>query len=113
MEEGTVGLSAKERARLVELQEQLEGMPALTAFGKACHKLGIAIITAGSPQAKGRIERRHGVLQDRLVKELRLRGIMDLAGANALLAADGVSRRDQPQVRAPPRKPHGSSPPGA
>jgi len=65
--------------------EQLAGRPALTAFGRACHKLGIQIIPASSPQAKGRIERRHGVLQDRLVKEMRLRGIKDLAAANALL----------------------------
>ena len=65
--------------------EQLAGRPALSAFGKACHKLGIQIIPAASPQAKGRIERRHGVLQDRLVKEMRLRGIKDLEAANALL----------------------------
>lgn len=65
--------------------EQLAGRPALSAFGKACHKLGIQIIPAASPQAKGRIERRHGVLQDRLVKELRLRGIKDREAANALL----------------------------
>ena len=65
--------------------EQLADQPALTAFGKACHKLGIQIIPAASPQAKGRIERRHGVLQDRLVKEMRLRGIKDLGAANALL----------------------------
>ena len=64
------------------VDEQLAGRPALTAFGKACHKLGIQIIPAASPQAKGRIERRHGVLQDRLVKELRLRGIKDLEAAN-------------------------------
>jgi transposase len=67
-------------------EEQLAGRPALTAFGKACHKLGIQIIPAASPQAKGRIERRHGVLQDRLVKEMRLHGIKDLEAANALLA---------------------------
>lgn len=67
------------------VEEQLAGRPALTAFGKACHKLGIQIIPAASPQAKGRIERRHGVLQDRLVKEMRLRGIKDLEAANALL----------------------------
>jgi transposase len=69
-------------------QEQLAGQPALTAFGKACHKLGIQIIAAASPQAKGRIERRHGVLQDRLVKELRLRGIKDLEAANEFLASE-------------------------
>ena len=69
-------------------QEQLAGQPALTAFGKACHNLGIQIIPAASPQAKGRIERRHGVLQDRLVKELRLRGIKDLEAANGFLASE-------------------------
>jgi hypothetical protein len=66
-------------------EEQLAGRPALSAFGKACHKLGVQIIPAASPQAKGRIERRHGVLQDRLVKEMRLRGIKDLGAANAFL----------------------------
>jgi len=68
--------------------EQLAGRPALSAFGKACHKLSIQIIPAASPQAKGRIERRHGVLQDRLVKEMRLRGIKDLAAANGFLSSE-------------------------
>jgi hypothetical protein len=72
------------------VDEQLAGRPALTAFGKACHKLGIQIIPAASPQAKGRIERRHGVLQDRLVKELRLHGIKDLEAANDLLVGGFV-----------------------
>ena len=67
-------------------EEQLRGERALTAFGKACQRLGIEILTASSPQAKGRIERRHGVLQDRLVKELRLAGVNDLDGGNAVLA---------------------------
>ena len=68
--------------------EQLADEPALSAFGKACHRLGIQIIPAASPQAKGRIERRHGVLQDRLVKEMRLRGIKDLATANGFLKSE-------------------------
>lgn len=67
-------------------EEQLLDRPALSAFGKACHKLSIQIIPAASPQAKGRIERRHGVLQDRLVKEMRLREIKDLGAANAFLS---------------------------
>jgi transposase len=71
-------------------EEQLAGQPALTVFGLACHKLGIQIIAASSPQAKGRVERRHGVLQDRLVKELRLLGIKDLASANELLVGGFV-----------------------
>lgn len=68
------------------LQEQLAGEEPRTAFGKACAKLGIEIITANSPQAKGRVERAHGVDQDRLVKEMRLRGVTTIAGANELLA---------------------------
>jgi len=68
------------------LEEQLSGEAPLTAFGQACKKLGISIITAHSPQAKGRVERKHGVFQDRLVKELRLRRITTLEGANKLLS---------------------------
>jgi len=52
---------------------------------KACKKLGICIIKAYSPQAKGRVERSHGVYQDRFVKELRLRKIKTLDGANEVL----------------------------
>jgi transposase len=67
------------------LEEQLEGVEPMTAFGKACDKLGIEIITAYSPQAKGRVERRHGVFQDRFVKELRLQNISGIDLANDLL----------------------------
>jgi hypothetical protein len=49
-------------------KELLGGEAALTAFGKMCAKLGIEIIAASSPQAKGRVERKHGVHQDRLIK---------------------------------------------
>lgn len=71
--------------RPATLAEELAGEEPLSAFGKACQKLGIAIIAAHSPQAKGRVERKHGVFQDRLVKELALRGINTIIGANALL----------------------------
>ena len=54
-------------------------------FGRACGKLGVQVIAANSPQAKGRVERNHGVDQDRLVKELRLAGISTIAGANRFL----------------------------
>ena len=57
------------------LEEQLAGQAPMTAFGQACAKLGIQLIPANSPQAKGRVERRHGVLQDRFVKELSLRAL--------------------------------------
>jgi transposase len=54
-------------------------------FGKACDRLGIEVIAANSPQAKGRVERNHGVDQDRLVKALRLEGICAIGDANRFL----------------------------
>ena len=54
-------------------------------FGKACDRLGIEVISANSPQAKGRVERNHGVDQDRLVKALRLEGIATIEQANRFL----------------------------
>jgi hypothetical protein len=62
------------------------GESPFTQFGRACNQLGIKIIKAYSPQAKGRIERSNGLYQDRLVKELRLEGITDIAIANRYLA---------------------------
>ena len=60
----------------------------MTQFGRMCAKLGIEIIPASSPQAKGRVERNHGTHQDRLVKKLRRRGIADIAGANTFLETE-------------------------
>ena len=57
----------------------------LTQFGRAMNQLAVGLRPAHSPQAKGRVERRHGVFQDRLVKELRLAGIRTLAEANRYL----------------------------
>jgi hypothetical protein len=68
------------------IAEQLAGKPPQTQFGRAMEQLGIKLILANSPQAKGRVERMNGTLQDRLVKELRLAGINDLGGANRFLA---------------------------
>jgi hypothetical protein len=65
--------------------EQLTGQQPLTQFGRAMKQLGVKIELAYSPQAKGRVERRNGLLQDRLVKELRLAGISDLEQANRFL----------------------------
>jgi len=67
--------------------ERVSGAVPVTQFGRMCGALGIQIIAASSPQAKGRIERNHGTHQDRLVKKLRLRGIPDLAAANEFLHA--------------------------
>lgn len=56
-----------------------------TQFGRALEELGVRLILARSPQAKGRVERMNKTLQDRLVKALRQRGIADLATANKFL----------------------------
>jgi hypothetical protein len=67
------------------VREQLACEEPLTQFGRAMKQLGVGLDLAHSPQAKGRVERRNGLLQDRLVKELRLAGISDLAEANQFL----------------------------
>jgi transposase len=68
--------------------ELARGDTPLTQFGRMCTKLGITLIGAASPQAKGRVERGHGTHQDRLIKKLRVRGISDIAAANAYVVAD-------------------------
>ncbi len=67
------------------LAEELAGAQAPTHFGRILQDLGIGFIAAHSPQAKGRIERFWQTLQDRLVSELRLRGIATIEAANAFL----------------------------
>ena len=71
--------------RVATVAEQIANREPRTQFGRAMEQLGVEVIMAHSPQAKGRVERRNGLLQDRLVKELRLEGISDLAAANEFL----------------------------
>ena len=59
----------------------------MSQFGRALGELGVELIHANSPQAKGRIERLFNTLQDRLVKEMRLRGIGTLDEANRFLVS--------------------------
>jgi hypothetical protein len=61
------------------------GRDGTTQLGRALAELNVDLICANSPQAKGRVERAHQTLQDRLVKELRLAGISTVAAANAFL----------------------------
>ncbi len=68
------------------LEEQLIDTRVPTQLGRAFAELGIGSVSAHSPQAKGRVERLWGTLQDRLVSELRLAGIEDRDAANAFLA---------------------------
>lgn len=69
-------------------EERETGAEPLTQFGRMCAALGIKIIPASSPQAKGRIERNHGTHQDRLVKKLRRKSIADVEAANGFLDAE-------------------------
>ncbi len=81
--------------------EQGTGAVPRTQFGRMCAVLGIRIIPASSPQAKGRIERNHGTQQDRLVKKLRRKGIGDLAAANAFLEAAYWAEHNRRFAQAP------------
>jgi transposase len=67
------------------LRQRMEGTVPVSQFGKMCAKLGIELIGANSPQAKGRVERGHGTHQDRLIKKLRLKHIDDYDAANEYL----------------------------
>jgi transposase len=74
--------------RVATAQERLRGVEPITQFGRMCAKLGIAVIAASSPQAKGRVERVHGTHQDRLVKKLRRKEIGTHEVANVYLARE-------------------------
>lgn len=81
-------------------REQREGAVPVTQFGRMCQKLGIRIIAASSPQAKGRVERNHGTHQDRLIKKLRLRGIASYAEANRFLEEHYIAEHNRRFARA-------------
>lgn len=83
--------------------QQLRGEEPLTQFGKMCARLGIRIIGAHSPQAKGRVERKNGVHQDRLVKKMRRRGIDTYETANAYLQAEYLPALNQRFAVSPAR----------
>src|ERR1700736_386021 len=68
-------------------REDAAGGDGMTQFGRALSELNIEILCANTSQAKGRVERAHHTLQDRLVKELRLAGISTIEAANAFLPA--------------------------
>ncbi len=86
-------------------KERLRGEEPITQFGRMCAKLGIELIAASSPQAKGRVERIHGTHQDRLVKKLRRKKVATHAQANAYWRGSicwnttGALRARQPEGR--------------
>jgi transposase len=75
--------------------------PAATQFGRMCARLGIEIIAAHSPQAKGRVERNHSTHQDRLVKKLRRKKIADYQAANLFLAGEYLAEHNERFAREP------------
>ena len=84
--------------------EQLRGETPVTQFGRMCQKLGIRIIAASSPQAKGRVERNHGTHQDRLIKKLRRRGIDSYEAANQFLQDEYLPQHNR-RFAQPPAQP--------
>src|ERR1700693_4953701 len=94
--------------------EQLRGEVAVTQFGRMCQKMGIRIIAASSPQAKGRVERIHGVHQDRLIKKLRRKKIASYEAANEYLETQYLPEHNRrfARVAAKPEDYHGRKPTG-
>jgi transposase len=80
--------------------EQLRGEVPVTQFGRMCQKLRIRIIAASTPQAKGRVERQHGVHQDRLIKKLRRKGIARYEAANQYLEHEYLPQHNRRFARA-------------
>lgn len=66
-------------------REEIQKGRGITHFGQVVKDLGIELICAHSPQAKGRVERKNRVFQDRLIKEMRIRGISTIEEANKYL----------------------------
>jgi transposase len=86
--------------RAATVKEQLRGEEPVTQFGRMCAKLGIEVIAASSPQAKGRVERQHGTHQDRLVKKLRRKQIASHEAANVYLERDYLPEHNRRFARA-------------
>lgn len=84
-------------------RERLRGEEPITQFGRMCAKLGIELIAARSPQAKGRVERNHGTHQDRLIKKLRRKKIGTYAEANAYLEGEYLAEHNRRFARAAAR----------
>ncbi len=94
-------------------REEEPGPRTETQIGRALRELGIEWIAAHSPQAKGRVERCFGTLQDRLVKALRKAGVKTLAGANAYLEAEFLPQWNERFARPPACAVDGHRPMGA
>lgn len=93
----------KSNGRLT-LEDELTGREeTLSQFARTCEELGVAVIYAHSPQAKGRIERQFRTFQHRLIRELRLEGAKTLEEANKVL--EGYLPKYNRRFEAPPANP--------
>ena len=89
--------------RPATVKERLRGEEPITQFGRMCGELGIELIAASSPQAKGRVERVHGTHQDRLVKKLRRKGICTREASNVYLEREYLPEHNRRFRRAAAR----------
>lgn len=87
--------------RQASIDEELRDAMPLSQFTRAMGELGVEMIFANSPQAKGRVERGFRTHQDRLVKELRLAGISDMAAANRFLETFYIAKHNEKFAVAP------------
>jgi Helix-turn-helix domain len=93
-----------DRHSIFEPQDKGQALPAAeTQFGRALRELGVELIRARSPQAKGRVERSFGTAQDRVVKEMRLAKVKTIVQANALLDG-GLLAKHNRMFSVPPRE---------
>jgi transposase len=93
-----------DRHSIFEAQDKGQAVPeAETQFGRALRELGIELIRARSPQAKGRVERSFGTAQDRVVKEMRLAKVKTIPQANSLLEG-GLLAKHNRMFSVPPRQ---------
>lgn len=90
--------------RQANIEEELRDETPLSQFTRAMRELGVRMIFADSPQAKGRVERGFRTHQDRLVKELRLAGISDMAMANEFLDKFYIPKHNA-RFAVPPARP--------
>jgi hypothetical protein len=88
----------------VYIHQQLKGEDAQTQIERALKELGVQIIYANSPQAKGRVERAWGTFQDRLCSELRLHNISTLEAANRYLFEEYIPKHNR-KISHPAKEP--------
>jgi transposase len=91
-------------------REEIKKGEGVTTFHKALRSLKIELICANSPQAKGRVERKNGVLQDRLIKEMRLRKISSIEEGNRYLEEKFIESHNKQFGKAPASSQNGHKP---